>query len=55
MGIFLNRARKNLNEHIKRAENWNDFCSELNKKNILLSPFCGEISCEDNIKADSAR
>ncbi|XP_076663274.1 glutamyl-prolyl-tRNA synthetase [Andrena cerasifolii] len=52
---MLARARKNLNEHIKRADNWDDFCSELNKKNLLLSPFCGESPCEDNIKADSAR
>ncbi|XP_076223638.1 glutamyl-prolyl-tRNA synthetase [Nomia melanderi] len=52
---MLAKARKNLNEHIKRVDNWDDFCPELNKKNILLSPFCGEISCEDNIKADSAR
>ncbi|XP_076642990.1 glutamyl-prolyl-tRNA synthetase [Halictus rubicundus] len=52
---MLEKARKNLNEHIKRVQNWDDFCSELNKKNILLSPFCGEPSCEDSIKADSAR
>ncbi|XP_078050630.1 glutamyl-prolyl-tRNA synthetase isoform X2 [Augochlora pura] len=52
---MLEKARKNLNEHIKRVENWNDFCVELNKKNLLLSPFCGEPSCEDNIKASSAR
>lgn len=53
--IIFNRARTNLNEHIKRVDTWNEFCSELNKKNMLLSPFCGELSCEDNIKADSAR
>ncbi|XP_076234604.1 glutamyl-prolyl-tRNA synthetase [Calliopsis andreniformis] len=52
---MLAKARQNLNEHIKQVENWDEFCSELNKKNILLSPFCGEPSCEDNIKADSAR
>lgn len=52
---MLSKARKNLNEHIKRADNWNEFCSYLNEKNILLSPFCGESFCEDNIKADSAR
>lgn len=52
---IFNRARNNLNEHIKRADNWNEFCSYLDKKNILLSPFCGEPSCEDNIKGDSAR
>ncbi|OAD62174.1 Bifunctional glutamate/proline--tRNA ligase [Eufriesea mexicana] len=52
---MLSKARNNLNEHIKRADNWNEFCSYLDKKNILLSPFCGESSCEDNIKDDSAR
>lgn len=55
MDFFPNRAKKNLNEHIKRADNWNEFCSYLNEKNILLSPFCGESSCEDKIKRDSAR
>ncbi|XP_017877336.1 bifunctional glutamate/proline--tRNA ligase [Ceratina calcarata] len=52
---MLSKARKSLNEHIKRADNWDKFCSYLNQKNLLLSPFCGESSCEDNIKADSAR
>ncbi|XP_076754438.1 glutamyl-prolyl-tRNA synthetase [Xylocopa sonorina] len=52
---MLTKARKDLNDHIKRTDNWDEFCSYLNKKNILLSPFCGELSCEDNIKADSAR
>ncbi|KMQ96779.1 bifunctional aminoacyl-trna synthetase [Lasius niger] len=49
------RAKENLTAHIKQVENWTDFGTELNKKNLLLSPFCGEPTCEDNIKADSAR
>jgi len=53
--LFVYRARKDLNEHIKQIENWDDFSPELNKKNLLLSPFCGEQSCEEHIKADSAR
>ncbi|XP_043249227.1 bifunctional glutamate/proline--tRNA ligase [Colletes gigas] len=52
---LFSKAKINLNEHIKCVDNWNDFCTELNKKNMLLSPFCGDCSCEDNIKADSAR
>ncbi|KAG7207935.1 hypothetical protein KM043_009523 [Ampulex compressa] len=52
---MLNRARENLNQHIKNTSDWKEFCSDLNKKNIILSPFCGEPACEDNIKADSAR
>ncbi|KOC60945.1 Bifunctional glutamate/proline--tRNA ligase [Habropoda laboriosa] len=52
---MLAKARENLNGHIKHADNWDAFCSHLNQKNLLLSPFCGESPCEDNIKADSAR
>lgn len=53
--FFLNRARDKLNNHVKLIENWNEFNPELNKKNLLLSPFCGESACEDNIKEDSTR
>ncbi|XP_066583726.1 bifunctional glutamate/proline--tRNA ligase isoform X2 [Prorops nasuta] len=52
---MLERARIKLNEHIVQLDKWDNFCSELNKKNLILSPFCGEPSCEDNIKTDSAR
>ncbi|XP_043513254.1 bifunctional glutamate/proline--tRNA ligase isoform X2 [Frieseomelitta varia] len=52
---MLSKARKDLNEHIKRTDSWNEFCFYLNEKNMLLSPFCGESSCEDKIKCDSAR
>lgn len=53
--LFVYRARANLNAHIKQVECWDNFVSELNKKNLLLSPFCGKLTCEDNIKTDSAR
>lgn len=36
-------------------KDWSQFGPNLDKKNIILAPFCGEISCEDKIKADSAR
>ncbi|XP_015186002.1 PREDICTED: bifunctional glutamate/proline--tRNA ligase isoform X2 [Polistes dominula] len=52
---MFNKAKKTLDDHTKKVEDWSQFIVELNKKNLLLSPFCGEISCEDNIKADSAR
>ncbi|XP_046823712.1 bifunctional glutamate/proline--tRNA ligase [Vespa crabro] len=52
---MLKKARKNLEDHIKKVEEWEQFSVELNKKNLLLSPFCGEPLCEDNIKTDSAR
>ncbi|XP_071641765.1 uncharacterized protein [Temnothorax longispinosus] len=52
---LLRRARHKLYEHIKQVENWDEFKLELDEKNLLLSPFCGEPECEDNIKQQSAR
>lgn len=49
------KAKVDLTEHTKLTKNWAEFCKFLDQKNILLAPFCGEISCEDQIKADSAR
>lgn len=36
-------------------KNWAEFSPALERKNIILAPFCGEISCEEKIKTDSAR
>ncbi|XP_037952887.1 bifunctional glutamate/proline--tRNA ligase-like [Teleopsis dalmanni] len=52
---MLAKAQSDLVQHTKITKNWSDFCMFLDQKNILLSPFCGETSCEDKIKADSAR
>ncbi|XP_037944056.1 bifunctional glutamate/proline--tRNA ligase-like [Teleopsis dalmanni] len=52
---MLAKAQSDLVQHTKITKNWSDFCMFLDKKNILFSPFCGETSCEDKIKADSAR
>jgi hypothetical protein len=34
---------------------WTEFTALLDKKFILLSPFCGRPECEDKIKNESAR
>ncbi|KAK0088690.1 hypothetical protein PV325_010958 [Microctonus aethiopoides] len=52
---MFEKANRELNEHIKPCYDWSNFCEELDKKNLLLAPFCGEIDCEDKIKADSSR
>ncbi|KAH8337466.1 hypothetical protein KR059_010928 [Drosophila kikkawai] len=52
---MLAKAQLDMTSHTKTVTNWADFCGFLEQKNILLAPFCGEISCEDKIKADSAR
>ena len=49
------RAKAEMDSHIIKAEKWDELCAGLDKQNLLLSPFCGEISCEENIKKDSAR
>ncbi|XP_043469751.1 bifunctional glutamate/proline--tRNA ligase isoform X2 [Leptopilina heterotoma] len=52
---LFNKAKEELTTHVKQAHEWTDFCTNLDKKNLILAPFCGEISCEDNIKTDSVR
>ncbi|XP_047994317.1 bifunctional glutamate/proline--tRNA ligase isoform X1 [Leguminivora glycinivorella] len=52
---MLTKATKERDERLSSVTKWEDFTAALEKKHILLAPFCGEISCEDNIKNDSAR
>ncbi|XP_017469914.1 PREDICTED: bifunctional glutamate/proline--tRNA ligase [Rhagoletis zephyria] len=52
---MLAKAKKDMVDHTKITKIWIDFCKFLDAKHILLSPFCGEIGCEEKIKADSAR
>ena len=48
------RAKKALLEFKKQITNWNEFCDLLNKKCVLLAPFCGDKECEKQIKETSA-
>lgn len=52
---MLAKAELDLTSHTKIVKSWSDFCNLLEQKNMLLTPFCGDMSCEDKIKADSAR
>jgi len=52
---MLDKATKDLKDHTKLCKNWDDFCKQLEGKNIILAPFCGDIPCEESIKKDSAR
>ncbi|KAH8417636.1 hypothetical protein KR222_003170 [Zaprionus bogoriensis] len=52
---MLAKAQTDLTTHTKLVKAWPDFCNLLEQKNLLLSPFCGDMDCEDKIKADSAR
>ena len=37
--MYQNALNK-LNERKKHAENWEQFMTELNKKNVVLTPWC---------------
>jgi len=49
------RAKKSLDDHLCVTYDWSEFCNKLDMRFIIQSPFCGGVSCEDNIKKDSAR
>lgn len=49
------KAEADLKSHTIICENWPKFVQKLNEKNVILSPFCGEVDCEDKIKEDSAK
>uniref|UniRef100_A0A2A4J4S7 Bifunctional glutamate/proline--tRNA ligase n=1 Tax=Heliothis virescens TaxID=7102 RepID=A0A2A4J4S7_HELVI len=52
---MFQRATKERDGRLSMVDKWEDFTDALERKHILLAPFCGEIPCEDNIKNDSAR
>ena len=39
------KALAKLNEKKKQASNWGQFMTELNKKNVVLTPWCEEKHC----------
>lgn len=52
---MLAKATKDLNDHMKITKEWKELTTHLDAKNIIMAPFCGDIPCEEKIKADSAR
>ncbi|XP_058813875.1 bifunctional glutamate/proline--tRNA ligase [Topomyia yanbarensis] len=52
---MYSRAENDLQAHVKITKKWDEFLQFLESKNIIMSPFCGEIPCEDKIKGDSVR
>ncbi|ESL09503.1 prolyl-tRNA synthetase [Trypanosoma rangeli SC58] len=53
-GRMLAKASKERQENTKILTDWNEFTPALNKKCLVLAPWCGEMSCEDQVKKDSA-
>lgn len=52
---MYNKAKKEYDSHIITVTEWADFVPALDKKNVILTPFCKVEACEDAIKDKSAR
>ncbi|KAK2184184.1 hypothetical protein NP493_277g03032 [Ridgeia piscesae] len=52
---MFDKAKKDLDESIVMETSFEGFCHSLDAKKLLLSPFCGNSPCEDEIKKQSAR
>lgn len=52
---LFEKASAEMKNHTTICKKWEEFCDGVDKKNIILAPFCGEIPCEDKIKKDSVK
>lgn len=52
-GMFA-KCKKERMEHTVQLTEWAKFTPALNQKNLILAPWCGKMSCEDQVKKDSA-
>jgi len=50
---LYNKAKEELNSHLVKTDKWEEFLNALDNKNIVLSPWCGQTECEENIKIKS--
>lgn len=49
------KAKELYDAHRVMVNEWDDFVPNLNKKNVILSPWCGVMDCEEDIKESSAK
>lgn len=47
---LLDKARSVRDEHIVHVEKWEDFVPALDKKNLVLTPWCERTECEEDVK-----
>lgn len=50
---MFQKAKIELENRTKVATTWPEFQNELDSKNIVMIPFCGNIDCEENIKKET--
>jgi hypothetical protein len=51
----ISRAKNDYDNNKKMVKTFDEFCAALDKRNVMLAPYCGVDECEDRIKKDSAR
>ena len=52
---MFKKAKKERDEKLVRLETWDEFVSKLDEKCMILSPWCENIKCEDEVKKKSTR
>jgi len=51
---LLEKARKTRDERLTRVLKWDDFVPALDNKKLVLSPWCEETPCEDEVKVKTS-
>lgn len=49
------KAKELYDSHRVIVNEWKDFVPNLNKKNVIIAPWCGVMECEEDIKESSAK
>ncbi|CCH60991.1 hypothetical protein TBLA_0D04970 [Henningerozyma blattae CBS 6284] len=53
--VMYQKAKDAFDTHRVTIHDWKDFVPTLNKKNVIVAPWCGVMECEEDIKDSSAR
>lgn len=53
--LMLSNAIADQNAHIRSANNMKDLADALEKKCLVLVPFCGDPLCEDAVRNESSQ
>lgn len=54
-GDLFKKAKELFDTHRVIVDEWSGFVPALNKKNVILAPWCGVMECEEDIKESSAK
>ncbi|KAJ3196156.1 hypothetical protein HK101_009896 [Irineochytrium annulatum] len=52
---MFTKAKAERDAHLIRLETWDKFVETLDKKNLILAPWCERVACEKDVKDRSAR